>query len=134
MNYCLAAGNSAGTSASMGWLGSLGTLDNSLHLTVSGAPPLKFGLFFYGASQSQMFLGEGMLCIAAPVQRILPVLVTNQQGGAIVPLDFTAHPLSNGPFAVTPASTWNFQFWYRDPLGGPAGFNFSDGLEVTFCP
>ena len=26
-----------------------------------------------------------------------------------------------------------FQFWFRDPLGGPAGFNFSDGLEVGFC-
>ena len=34
----------------------------------------------------------------------------------------------------TPLSTWNFQFWYRDPLGGPAGFNFSAGLEVTSCP
>lgn len=31
-------------------------------------------------------------------------------------------------------STWNLQFWYRDPLGGFTGFNFSDGIEVTFCP
>jgi len=29
--------------------------------------------------------------------------------------------------------THYFQFWFRDPLGGPAGFNFSDGLEVEFC-
>jgi len=49
-------------------------------------------------------------------------------------LDFTQEPFNSGPFAVNPFSTWNFQFWYRDPLGGPAGFNFSDGLEVMFCP
>lgn len=71
---------------------------------------------------------------SAPLQRLQPVLVTDAQGAATVPLDFTTPPVSSGPFAVTPFSTWNLQFWYRDPLGGPAGFNFSDGLEVTFCP
>jgi hypothetical protein len=40
----------------------------------------------------------------------------------------------SGPGHIHPFATWNFQFWYRDPLGGPAGFNFSDGLEVTLCP
>ena len=29
--------------------------------------------------------------------------------------------------------TWNFQFWYRDKPFGAAGYNFSDGLTVTFC-
>jgi hypothetical protein len=133
-NYCLAAGNSAGTNAIMGWQGSTPITNNDFTLTVTGAPPLKFGVFFYGAAQSQVFLGEGMLCVAAPVQRIQPVLLTDQQGAAVLPLDFTLPPFSTGPFAVSPLSTWNFQFWYRDPLGGPAGFNFSDGLEVTFCP
>ena len=27
-----------------------------------------------------------------------------------------------------------YQFWYRDPAGGGAGFNLSDGLSATFCP
>ena len=48
--------------------------------------------------------------------------------------DPTQELFNSGPFVVTPFSTWNFQFWHRDPLGGPAGFNFSDGLEVMFCP
>ena len=26
-----------------------------------------------------------------------------------------------------------FQAWYRDPAGGGAQFNLSDGLHVTFC-
>ncbi len=38
---------------------------------------------------------------------------------------------------VTAGSTWNYQFWYRDPPGGgggPAGFNLSNGMSITFCP
>jgi len=27
-----------------------------------------------------------------------------------------------------------FQFWYRNPAGGGAGFNLSDSLAVPFCP
>ena len=42
--------------------------------------------------------------------------------------------LSAGGGAITAGSTWNFQFWYRDPQGGPNGFNLSDGMRVTFCP
>jgi hypothetical protein len=26
------------------------------------------------------------------------------------------------------------QYRYADPTGGPAGFNFSDGLELKFRP
>lgn len=27
-----------------------------------------------------------------------------------------------------------FQYWYRNPTAGGAGFNLSDGIRVTFCP
>ena len=30
-------------------------------------------------------------------------------------------------------SRWFFQYWFRDPEGGDAGFNLTDGLEVLFC-
>jgi hypothetical protein len=133
-NYCVSAGNSAGTVCTIGWQGTHSITSNDFTLTASGAPPLKFGLFFYGATQTQIILGEGMLCIAPPIQRLQPILVTDAQGAASLSIDFTQEPVSSGPFAMTPFSTWNFQFWHRDPSGGPAGFNFSDGLEVTFCP
>ena len=31
-------------------------------------------------------------------------------------------------------STWNLQFWFRNPVADGASFNLSDGLGVTFCP
>jgi hypothetical protein len=133
-NYCLASNNTSGNIATISANGSHSLTLNAFTLEVQGAAIQKFGLFFYGASQAQIFLGEGMLCISAPIQRLQPVLVTDAQGAAALPLDFTMPPFDSGPFTVNPLSTWNFQFWFRDPLGGPAGFNFSDGLEVTFCP
>jgi len=68
------------------------------------------------------------------VYRLLPVLLTDGTGGVSYHVDFTQPPANGGPGQIGPFSTWNFQFWYRDPQGGPAGFNLSDGLEVTFCP
>jgi hypothetical protein len=32
----------------------------------------------------------------------------------------------------TPGSSWNFQFWYRDPQAGGARFNLSNALHVDF--
>jgi hypothetical protein len=34
----------------------------------------------------------------------------------------------------TPASTWLFQFWYRNPAAGYPNFNLSDALRVQFAP
>ena len=28
----------------------------------------------------------------------------------------------------------NYQFWYRDPAGGPSTFNLSDALHVEHTP
>ena len=49
-------------------------------------------------------------------------------------MDFTAPPFDSGQGFVTAGDVRNFQFWYRDFLGGPAGFNTSDALQITFCP
>ena len=38
------------------------------------------------------------------------------------------------PRTFSPGSNWNFQFWYRDPNGGPVGYNLTDALSITFCP
>jgi hypothetical protein len=35
---------------------------------------------------------------------------------------------------LQPGSSWNFQFWYRNPAGDGSGFNLSDALHVDFAP
>ncbi|MAF66841.1 MAG: hypothetical protein CMJ84_14445, partial [Planctomycetes bacterium] len=133
-NYCVAAGNSSGTAAQMGWTGSTYITDNSFTLEVTGAPPIQFGLFFYARGQGFTIFGDGALCVQPPIYRLNPVLATDGSGYAYHDISFPDPPTGAGPGQIQPFATWNFQFWYRDPQGGPAGFNFSDGLEVTFCP
>jgi hypothetical protein len=132
-NYCIAQGNSAGTIASISSSGQPPSLGlNLFGLQVQGAPPQKFGLFFFGTQDHFALLGEGALCVKPPLKRIYPLLVTDSSGATSLQLDLWPGPapLDN----IQPGQSRYFQFWYRDPLGGPAGFNFSDGLKVTFCP
>jgi hypothetical protein len=133
LNYCSALPNSSGAAASIGWSGSTSLFANSLTLSASGAPPLKNGLFFYGSAQANVPWGDGLRCVGGSLQR-LAVLQTDASGAAPFALDFTQFPLSSGAHALLAGSTWNFQFYFRDPLGGPAGWNSSDALEVSFCP
>jgi hypothetical protein len=44
------------------------------------------------------------------------------------------NPSNSGSGAITPGSTWYFQFWYRDPAMGAPGFNLSSALSVSFEP
>jgi hypothetical protein len=133
-NYCDALPNSTGTSSSIGWSGSLFIDDNLFALTATDAPPLQFGLFFYGSGQNSLPYGDGVVCVGGGFYRLNPPGVIDGLGNYVRIINFPDPPTGSGSGEITPGSTWNFQFWYRDPLGGPAGFNFSDGLEVTFCP
>ena len=100
-------------------------------LEASGAPPSQFGIFFYAAGQDQVPLLDGFLCVSGQIYR-LPAMQVNSLGNAAYLVDYSL-PVGAGS-QITPGSTWNFQFWYRDPTGGPNGSNLSDGLEVEFCP
>ena len=134
--YCTSNENSVGSEARIGWSGSAELGQNDFHLTVSDALPGGLGLFFYGSTQVQLPLAEGTLCVGGGsqgIQRLQPPLQTDPTGSATRQVDFSAPPAGSGPGAITAGSTWNFQFWYRDPQGGPGGSNLSDGLSVTFC-
>ena len=133
--YCQASDNSTGLPAGIGHTGSASLAASDLALTVEDAVPNQFGLFFYGAQQTFTPYGDGALCIAPAHYRLWPAVLSNQSGSVSLPLDFGSPPLSSGPGQVTPFSTWNFQYWYRDPFTQVgSGFNFSNGLSVTFCP
>lgn len=124
-NYCTSTFNSSGLPAFMGWSGSIDADDDAFTLNVSQTPANKFGLFFYGPGQQQTALGDGFLCVDGSLVRF-DAVVTSGAGTASWQVDLPAEGITNG-------DTLNFQFWFRDPTGGPAGSNLSDGLNVTFC-
>jgi hypothetical protein len=137
VQFCVAAANSASAAgAQIGWKGSTSVAANQFALTAVLVPGGMPGLFLYSAGQAQVPFGNGWLCLGgtASVMRILPLVANPSQAAQGLPLDFTAPPFAAGQGAITPGSTWHFQYWYRDTLAPPTFFNLSGGLSVTFCP
>lgn len=133
-NYCTALPNQSGLAANISAGGSFSVADNGFFLSTGGLTPGTFGLYFYGPGQTQQPLGNGNICVDGPLIRIFPIVQADFFGAAFLPVDLTAPQQSSGPGAITPGSTWNFQFWFRDVAGGQQTFNFSDATSVLFCP
>jgi hypothetical protein len=129
--YCATAPNSIGPGALMDWAGSLSIAANDFELRVDSAAPSQFGIFYYGPDALQLPFGDGFRCIDGQTFR-LPVVTTDVTGTASYAIDYTNPQEPAGE--ITALSSWRFQFWYRDPAAGGAGFNLSDAIEATFCP
>lgn len=129
-NYCQTAPNSVGSGSLITSSGSTSIGANLFFLLASGAPANQFGIFYYGPNQIQQPFGNGFRCVGGGVFR-LPVIQTSSQGNALYQVSFPSLPPAG---QILPFSVWNFQFWYRDPAAGGANFNFSNGLNVNFCP
>ena len=109
--------------------------NGDLELLVVETIANQFGLAFYSAgTKPNAPFGEGNLCLSAPLYRLPPPALSDGDGFATYAIDFGAPPVSAGAGQITAGSTWHFQYWLRDPLGGPAGFNTSSGLSITFAP
>jgi len=131
-NYCVGAANSVGPGAAIGYSGSTSLRLDNFTLEVTGCPPAKSAIFFYGATASGGTpFHNGFLCTTGQTFR-LPLLTTDAFGAASYTLDL-AHP-PNPVGQITAGSQWNFQMWYRDPSAPPAGTNTSDALQANFCP
>ncbi len=127
-NYCNVNATSTGQPSIMDAAGSASIAANDLVISCNNIPLNEPGVFFYGASQGQFPFGEGFRCITGSIIRIWPPL--GSSGGVLT----RAIDYNTVPTAITAGSTWNFQGWFRDPSGGPSGFNLSDGIEITFAP
>ncbi len=127
-SFCQATPNSTGLPAVVSFTGSCSVAENDLSLHV-GPMPDAFGFFFYGQStQPGTPVGNGLLCLGSQLFRSPPAQAT---GGLLsTPFDLASPPVPAA--AILSGSTWNFQLVFRDLLGGGAGFNFSDGLALTF--
>jgi hypothetical protein len=70
-SFCIAAANSAGPGAMMSYAGSQSVTNNDLMLIVTGCPPDKTGLIFYGQNTTAFAaFGNGFRCIASPFFRL----------------------------------------------------------------
>lgn len=133
-NFCESVVNSSGSAGSIGITGSTILSQNDLTLTSTGVPANQFGVFYYGPNQvnggAGTPFGEGKRCVGGQTVR-LNVTNTGPDGFAQATIDNTTLPHSQN---LQPGSTWHFQFWFRDPSGGPFGWNLTDALSITFCP
>lgn len=129
--YCVSALNSTGQLGRIDVSGSLSVTLNDTTLTAIQLPPAQFGIFYFGTAQAQTPFGDGWRCVGGQVERLLPAIQIDAGGNALRFLDLQAPPLSN---LIGAGDTRDFQFWYRDPNAGGAGFNLTDAIEITFCP
>jgi hypothetical protein len=129
--YCPALANSTGAAAAIGQWGSPYISSNDFTLTVTQCPAFVVGVFVMGSAQNAVPFGNGILCVGGSVHRLFPLFTIHLGGGQVeMPFDDPTSAAS----LITPGSTWNFQFWYRDFVVGVEGFNLSNGLSATFCP
>jgi len=136
--YCVSSPNSQGVGARISTSGTLSIADDTFQVDVAGAIGSEFGIFFYGPQEASAEFGAGVLCVGAGATglfRLLPPILADPSGAASRLVDFGSPPAGSGPGLIQPGDTWNFQYWYRDPLAaGGSGFNTSDAVSATFCP
>jgi len=129
-NTCVGAPNSVGAGSFMTWAGTSSVTSNDLTLIATGCPVNAAGIFYFGSTATQVVFGNGFRCITGSTIR-LGVTNANLFGEAVEALDLYALP---GGAQIQAGDTRRFQFWYRNPAAGGAGFNLSDLLNVRFCP
>ncbi|MEO2095165.1 MAG: PQQ-dependent sugar dehydrogenase [bacterium] len=132
--YCTASPNSIGAGAFLSAAGTVSISANNFLIIASGAAPNQPGLFYYGANQISTPFGDGVRCVGGAVFRLNPAAFGDLFGDASRAVDFTQSPANAGAGAITAGSTWNFQYWYRDPAAGGTGFNLSNAVSASFCP
>ena len=135
--HCLSASNSTGVASTIGATGTPSVAANDLILIAQQLPVGEMGMFFYGHSAAQGWnpSGDGLLCVQAPLFRLRPATVASAQGTASLAIDLNSAPMNGGPGAILAGHRVYFQYVYRDSQSpGSAGFNYSNGLTVEYCP
>jgi len=129
-HFCPATPNSTGVAGRIDFIGTSSVSRNDGQLFVSQCPPNVTGLCIAGDQQGQIPFGNGYRCATGQLLRF-GTLHIGSGGTATCAYDVLAPPLAGNLVA---GSRWNFQFVYRDPAAGGAGFNATDAIAVDFVP
>ncbi|MCE9595038.1 MAG: thrombospondin type 3 repeat-containing protein [Planctomycetes bacterium] len=124
--------NSAALGALLANLGGTSVSLDNAQLQATQMPHNKSGLIFLGTNKfaggASVPFGDGLICVQPKFR--FPVKNSGVSGSFLV-----VQPASITPTWITAGSTRYFQAWYRDPAGPcGGGYNFSNGLSVTFTP
>jgi len=132
VRYCTANPNSTGLPTRIDFNGSVRISEDDFFLSATNMPSGSFGLFFFGDQQTQTPISgsQGILCVGGTQFRLPPVQADPLLGIAFYQVDFTS-PSTNGQ-QILGGSTWNFQMWHRDSVGGQVTSNTSDALQISF--
>ena len=99
-------------------------------LTLFSSPvPDQFGIFFHGANQSQIPFGNGFMCTTGGLTRGDVI----QAAGNVATYTYDNSDAKHSLSAFI-GSTQNFQYWFRDPMGGGALFNTSNAISIAVLP
>jgi len=114
--------------------GSAGVTADDLVLLAERMPTGQNGLFWMGAGRLDILFGDGRLCVGSGGVGAFrfPVQTSGHRGAFVLGPGIVAQASS---LTISAGSTWNFQAWYRDPLG-PCGYglNLTNALAVTWAP
>ncbi len=129
--------NSTGQGALLSGSNTVSVTSDDLLLFATPLPPNQSVLLFMGAGATDLPFGDGMRCVSPGTKGLFRFPVRNSGPSGLLREGPGLVALSHARFAangqITAGQTWNFQAWFRDPLG-PCGsaFNLSNALRVTF--
>lgn len=130
-NYCTSTVNSTGVASTISATGSASIAANDLVISAVDLPTQP-GIFIAGPSPAQIPFFNGFLCIDPNgLQRFLSV--ASPTGGVVTEAVDLATAAAGGLNAMS-GSSYFYQRWNRDPMGGGGNANFSDGLDVLYSP
>jgi hypothetical protein len=120
--------NSTGIGASLTVSGTSSVTLDDLVLSASGMPPSVPGIFFGGtAIVGPLPFGDGLRCAGGSITRFTTPALTSPTG------TLSVGPGMAGTFGIAVGDFWNFQAWFRDPMGPCSnGFNTTNAHSATF--
>ena len=126
--------NSTGFAAHVTALGGTDAAAGELILRADGVPTNSFAYFFVGTARVQSVAPSGDLCAGGNLGRFVgpgQIMNSGMTGTIAVTINTAAIP-GNPSSVAMPGSTYYFQLWNRDAIGGLPSSRFSDTAAVTF--
>jgi len=129
--------NSTGAGAVIGVCSGTNSIAaDDLVLTTTGLPANQFSITFMGQSQiAPVTMGDGRRCVGGTLYRypIRPTgSGTKSEGPGLISFANSTFPAAG---QIMVGQTWNFQDWYRDPVGSCGStYSVSNAVGVTFGP